>query len=244
MNRAVSLSCLIVAGLASASTADLLTSNTLEAPAVIDFSQFPEPTFVDAGVQIGDLVGEDVFVTALGDHRVGPMNHGLGLNGTWTRSGMLNNAHLDGFATITFNDGPVSGVGGFVNYAPDFGDYTIAALDSDGKVLESYNIVQDAPISTPGGLDAGVFRGIQRAKNDIYAFRLSFAFNVIDDLAFSRGGGCFADCDGNGALNILDFVCYQGLFQSGDPAADCDGNGQLNILDFVCFQGAFVKGCN
>ena len=54
---------------------------------------------------------------------------------------------------------------------------------------------------------------------------------------------CFADCDGSGELNILDFVCYQGLFQSGDPGADCDGNGLLNILDFVCFQGAFQAGC-
>ena len=54
---------------------------------------------------------------------------------------------------------------------------------------------------------------------------------------------CAADCDGNGELNILDFVCFQGLFQSGDDAADCDGNGELNILDFVCFQGDFQAGC-
>ena len=58
------------------------------------------------------------------------------------------------------------------------------------------------------------------------------------------GDDCFADCDGNGELNILDFVCYQGLFQSGDDAADCDANGQLNILDFVCFQGEFQAGCD
>ncbi|MFG0313015.1 MAG: hypothetical protein ACF8LL_02345 [Phycisphaerales bacterium] len=25
--------------------------------------------------------------------------------------------------------------------------------------------------------------------------------------------------------------------------ADCNGDGQLNILDFVCFQGLFVQGC-
>jgi len=54
---------------------------------------------------------------------------------------------------------------------------------------------------------------------------------------------CIADCDGNGELNILDFVCYQGLFQAGDPGADCNGDGELNILDFVCFQGAFLAGC-
>ena len=67
----------------------------------------------------------------------------------------------------------------------------------------------------------------------------------LDDLSIQPAGdACIADCDGNGVLNILDFVCYQGLFQSGDPAADCDANGVLNILDFVCFQGAFQAGCD
>ena len=66
----------------------------------------------------------------------------------------------------------------------------------------------------------------------------------FDDVSIQPAGGdCFADCDNNGQLNILDFVCYQGLFQAGDMAADCDDNGQLNILDFVCFQGAFQAGC-
>ena len=67
--------------------------------------------------------------------------------------------------------------------------------------------------------------------------------NIIAYAASGTPSGCFADCDGNGVLNILDFVCYQGLFQAGDPGADCDGNGVLNILDFVCFQGAFQAGC-
>ena len=51
------------------------------------------------------------------------------------------------------------------------------------------------------------------------------------------------DCNGDGLLNILDFVCFQGAFQAGDPLADCDHNGVLNILDFVCFQQAFVAAC-
>ena len=55
---------------------------------------------------------------------------------------------------------------------------------------------------------------------------------------------CEADCDANGELNILDFVCFQQVFQAGDPAADCDGNGELNILDFVCFQNEFQAGCD
>lgn len=66
----------------------------------------------------------------------------------------------------------------------------------------------------------------------------------FDDASFEMvEGACIADCDSNGDLNILDFVCYQQLFQAGDAAADCDGNGDLNILDFVCFQQLFQQGC-
>jgi probable HAF family extracellular repeat protein len=56
-------------------------------------------------------------------------------------------------------------------------------------------------------------------------------------------GGCPADINGDGELNILDFVEFQNLFVAGDPAADCDASGELNILDFVCFQGLFQAGC-
>ena len=56
-------------------------------------------------------------------------------------------------------------------------------------------------------------------------------------------GACAADCNRDGSLDILDFVCFQNLFTSGEPAADCNGDGSLNILDFVCFQGVFVAGC-
>jgi hypothetical protein len=80
-----------------------------------------------------------------------------------------------------------------------------------------------------GGATSGNLGGPPAGLNDAWFARYSVA--------------CGADCDGNGALNILDFVCYQGLFEDGEPDADCDGNGVLNILDFICFQGAFKDGC-
>ena len=55
--------------------------------------------------------------------------------------------------------------------------------------------------------------------------------------------GCAADVNGDGALNILDFVAFQNLFKAGDPGADCTGDGALNILDFVCYQAVFGAGC-
>jgi hypothetical protein len=166
------------------------SSGDLSNPDIIDFSQFLVQTSVNAGIQVGGLVGEDVFLTSVGDARVGPMSHGLGNNGTWSRSGALSNDLGFGSMTFTFNDGPVSGVGGFTNYCTgaEFGctSVLIEALDNFGAVLEGYDLTVSAPISTPGGQDAGAFRGIVRPANDIYALRLSYGFHVIDDLAFTR----------------------------------------------------------
>ncbi len=69
---------------------------------------------------------------------------------------------------------------------------------------------------------------------------------ALDDLYVGKAGdaGCAADCNDDGVLNILDFVCFQGLFTNGDDAADCNNDGVLNILDFVCFQQVFQAGCD
>jgi hypothetical protein len=55
--------------------------------------------------------------------------------------------------------------------------------------------------------------------------------------------GCYADCDGNGTLDVFDFLCFQDAFVNAEPYADCDGNSMLDVFDFLCFQDAFVKGC-
>src|SRR5690606_34783294 len=43
---------------------------------------------------------------------------------------------------------------------------------------------------------------------------------------------CYADCDGSGALDVFDFLCYQNLFAAGDSLADCDRSGELDLFDF------------
>lgn len=47
----------------------------------------------------------------------------------------------------------------------------------------------------------------------------------------------------DGTLNILDFVASQLLFVAQDVGADCDGNGAFSILDFVCVQQLSQTGC-
>jgi hypothetical protein len=52
-----------------------------------------------------------------------------------------------------------------------------------------------------------------------------------------------ADCNADGSVNIFDFLCFQGLVTTGDPAADCNADAVINIFDFLCFQGAVTEGC-
>ncbi len=54
---------------------------------------------------------------------------------------------------------------------------------------------------------------------------------------------CYPDCDGNGTLNVNDYICFQTKFALGDPYADCDNNGVRNVNDYICFQTKFALGC-
>ncbi len=60
---------------------------------------------------------------------------------------------------------------------------------------------------------------------------------------FTTEVSCYPDCDGNGTLNIDDFICFQTFYAIGDKYADCDGSGSLNIDDFICFQTFYAIGC-
>jgi len=63
--------------------------------------------------------------------------------------------------------------------------YPILALAADSSVLEQYDITQLAPISTPGGVNDGAFRGILRSNADIFGFSVSNSAAVLTDLTFS-----------------------------------------------------------
>jgi Laminin B (Domain IV) len=64
----------------------------------------------------------------------------------------------------------------------------------------------------------------------------------IDNVVFVPAS-CYADFDGNGILNIDDFILFQTYFSLQDEAADCDKDGGWSINDFICFQTLFVLGC-
>ena len=54
---------------------------------------------------------------------------------------------------------------------------------------------------------------------------------------------CRPDLNGDGRLDIFDFLAFQNAFSSGDRRADFDGDGSLTIFDFLAFQNEFEHGC-
>lgn len=190
MNATVAIGALACSLSAMPTQAALITNSaSISGPTVIDFSDKAQQ-FTLGPTQVGALVSRDVVFTASGPSGGFSFGgYGLGNNGTWNDTYAFIDNGNGSSIRFTFNGGPVSAVGGFVNYCSDFdcgsGDFFIRALGSSLNVLEQYNISQLAPISTPNGVNAGDFRGILRGSADIFAFELVGGVGVIDDLTFS-----------------------------------------------------------
>ena len=187
----------------------VIDANDIPAPShTVDFSQFtgdfsgicPGTFFLDfcftgGPMQIGSLVGEDItWSGSTGSEVIGNGPYGLETNGEWDagRNGYIG-GDFDPSSTmrIDFNDNPVCAVGGFVNYEPISAETVmLIAYDSSNAVLESFDLLADAPINTPEpSLNDGAFRGFVRATNDIAAIEFTNSLEVLDDLKFSRNCG-------------------------------------------------------
>jgi hypothetical protein len=93
-------------------------------------------------------------------------------------------------------------VGGFMNYAPGYGDPTISAIAADGTtILESYLLSSVAPISTPSAVDGGEFRGIMRGSADIRYFQIANSYLSMHDITL--GGTASAVPEPSAAILVL-----------------------------------------
>lgn len=55
---------------------------------------------------------------------------------------------------------------------------------------------------------------------------------------------CYADCDHDGVITLLDQACFANLYNAGNPAADCNGDGTLTPEDLICFDKVMLDPCN
>ena len=103
------------------------------------------------------------------------------------------------------------------------------------QVLDQANVV----------LGGGV-AGYNAASANILVGNLNASFAGGTPSPFAQGHlrmPCYPDCNGDGALTVADFGCFQTRFVAADPYADCNGDGVRTVADFGCFQTAFVAGC-
>jgi len=123
------------------------------------------------------------------------------------------------------------------------------AVRIDGQVFALSNSPGGFELFEPNPVNPQVFLGVNVFQETPFG---PLGYQLFAQTPGQHTGGfkdaqdqpCLADCNGDGVLNILDFICFQALFESGDVLADCNGDGLLNILDFICFQAAFEQGCN
>ncbi len=170
--------------------AELVTADDIDDMRRINFSFLKKEGNVSGPIQIGAVIGFDVTAeTSSGNSSVYTNSDSFNFvgNGSWNppKTYLALNTSGDELL-IKFNFGNVSQVGAFMNYATGGQeDLVITAYDSNMAVLETHNITNLADISTPGGLNEGAFRGIERPQADIAVLGISGYYPAIDHLTFS-----------------------------------------------------------
>lgn len=130
-------------------------------------------------------------------------------------------------------------------------DGDVSRFSPEGELQETVNLIPiadmrnlyDIDVAADGTLIVCDIRGRALVTDTAFTSFDFFDFNDKGGFVHIIADGCIADCDGSGALDLFDFLCYQSLFTAGNPEADCDGSGSLDVFDFLCFQTAFAVGC-
>lgn len=140
-------------------------------------SPMPDIDFFGSGPQV---FGDGVIWSSENNSSVFGYDNGYGFdsNGYWGE-GLIMAGTNDRTSTMTFAfTTPVTGVGGFINYAPGYGTPVISAYDSTSTLIETTTL----NFSTGGGNNSGMFYGFLEPTAQIKYFTLSGAYIGIANL--------------------------------------------------------------
>jgi hypothetical protein len=182
----------------------------------------------------------------------------VGRSGTIVVSDTIAVGHAPGENIVTFFEDPVDGEAvAEVRYSNVEGGFA-----GDGNI-DAAPLFVDAPAGdfrlAPGsaGIDAGDngtiagwlvtdLAGAPRFVDDPATGDTGLGKAPITDMgAYEfQGGACVADFDGDGRVNLFDFLAFQTAFGNEDPRADLAAPfGVFNLFDFLAFQTAYGNGC-
>jgi hypothetical protein len=98
----------------------------------------------------------------------------------------------------------------------------------EGVTYERFTV--DVPPDGTIGLHSGLYGG--NIQSGINGFQLV------------RGVACPADVNGDGAVNVQDFLLYLQLYAAADPGADVNGDGAVNVADYLAYLAGYSLGCS
>jgi hypothetical protein len=121
-------------------------------------------------------------------------------------------------------------------------------LASGTSVIFSPGVTLVGMRGRPGSNSRQYVGGTTNAWQDaIAAGNPGTAPDVPQEQAFvimgTRGSTCRPDINGDGQVNVADFLAFLSLYSAGDARADFTGDGQVNVGDFLAFLSAFAAGC-
>ena len=160
---------------------------------LIDFSQFHSEYYHTTGpVDIGGLINETVTASSpTSSLSLWNGAYGLGGNGNWALYTSMHGYIATDYGVnqsviIDFKDGPIAGFVAFMNYQTRSQSVWLRAYDSQGALLEEYDLLELAPISTPGAANDGAWRGILSQQSDIAEIEIGGTNGfVLDELTFT-----------------------------------------------------------
>lgn len=84
-----------------------------------------------------------------------------------------------------------------------------------------------------------LFPSLKDNSGDFPADSMQIAEVFID----GQGGDCYADFNGDGAVDTRDVIAFLNAWNAQDAASDCDNNGAIDTRDVICFLNGWNAGC-
>jgi len=186
---------------------------------------------IQPGVTYSTPIGESFFFN-------------IDQGGGYPDGGFLDGFETDREVTMVFHmDDPNDGRTIF-GFGFDIG--SLGATDFDVKIIFADGSEQSFNNPYPGSPQffgflsdsPDIAKVVVGNNNGFFGFDFdNFTFDTI------RGEVCTADLDGNGVLDLFDFLAFTNLFNAGDLGADFAEDGVLDLFDFLAFTNAFNAGC-
>jgi subtilisin-like proprotein convertase family protein len=141
--------------------------------------------------------------------------------------------------TRTLWNGNCGGNDGMDVTFDDQGTAVVCATPTTGVILPAQSLLPF--LGGPAGGD-WTLHVVDTAAQDTGTLT-AWSLIVAAPTTAACGPSCPVDINGDGTVNVSDFLAYLSLYAAGNSRADFNGDGQINVQDFLAFLAAYAHGC-